>query len=104
MNASRDQAAVVGMGRTTFAKHLARSELDLAIEAILAARGDAGISTHVIASPVLSAAEDFARLRTAWYDPGTPLGRRRAREVRRARGKSTLILEPRHLLGSPWHP
>jgi hypothetical protein len=54
MNAARDQAAIVGIGRTPFAKHLAR-----------------------------------------WF----------AREVRRwVRGKSALIPDPRHFLGSPWHP
>lgn len=104
MNASRDQPAVVGIGRIIFAKHLARSELALATDAILAARGDAGISPHEIAPGALCAAEYCARLRTAWYDPATPIRRWRAREVRWARGESTLILEPRHLLGSPWHP
>jgi hypothetical protein len=48
--------------------------------------------------------QDFARFQEAWYDPSTPLGRWRAREDRWVRGKATLILEPRHFLGSPWHP
>ncbi len=39
-----DQAAIVGIGQTEFGKSLGRSELDLALEAILAACDDAGIS------------------------------------------------------------
>ena len=44
----RDKAAIVGIGQTPFAKHLGRSELDMAIEAILAACEDAGISPRAI--------------------------------------------------------
>jgi acetyl-CoA acetyltransferase len=44
----RDKAAIVGIGQTPFAKHLGRSELDMAIEAILAACADAGISPRAI--------------------------------------------------------
>ncbi|MGH7818330.1 MAG: lipid-transfer protein, partial [Candidatus Binatia bacterium] len=44
----RDRAAVVGIGQTAFGKRLGRSELDMAIEAILAACDDAGISPRVI--------------------------------------------------------
>ena len=40
----RDQAAIIGIGQTAFARHLGRSELDMAIEAILAACADAGVS------------------------------------------------------------
>jgi acetyl-CoA acetyltransferase len=40
----RDKAAIVGIGQTPFAKSLGRSELDMAIEAILAACADAGVS------------------------------------------------------------
>ena len=40
----RDKAAVVGIGQTAFAQSLGRSELDMAIEAILAACADAGLS------------------------------------------------------------
>ena len=47
---------------------------------------------------------DFARFQQAWYDPSTKLGRWRMREDAWVRGKSTLILKPRHFLGSPWHP
>lgn len=47
---------------------------------------------------------DLARFQTAWYDCQTALGRWRAHEDRWVRGKSTLILKARHLLGSPWHP
>ena len=43
-----DKAAIVGIGQTAFAKHLGRSELDMAIEAILAAAADAGISPRAI--------------------------------------------------------
>ena len=32
------------------------------------------------------------------------LGRWKRQEDRWVRGKSTLILKPRHFLGSPWHP
>lgn len=44
----RDQAAIAGIGQTRFAKSLGRSELDMAIEAILAACDDAGISPRAI--------------------------------------------------------
>ena len=44
----RDKAAIVGVGQTPFAKHLGRSELDMAIEAILAACDDAGVSPRAI--------------------------------------------------------
>ena len=47
---------------------------------------------------------DFARFQEAWYDPSTMLGRWKRQEDRWVRGKSTLILKPRHFLGSPWHP
>jgi acetyl-CoA acetyltransferase len=44
----RDKAAVVGIGQTTFAKQLGRSEFDMAIDAILRACDDAGISPREI--------------------------------------------------------
>jgi 17-hydroxy-3-oxo-4-pregnene-20-carboxyl-CoA lyase len=44
----RDKAAIVGIGQTAFAKSLGRSELDMAIEAILSACDDAGISPRAI--------------------------------------------------------
>jgi len=44
----RDKAAIVGIGETAFGKHLGRSELDMAIEAIVAACDDAGISPREI--------------------------------------------------------
>ena len=44
MNAIRDQAAIVGIGQTPFSKALGRSEYDMAVEAIRAACGDAGIA------------------------------------------------------------
>ena len=44
----RDRAAIVGIGQTPFAKHLGRSEYDMAVEAILAACDDAGISPRAI--------------------------------------------------------
>ena len=47
---------------------------------------------------------DLARFQSAWYDARAPLGRWRAAEDRWVRGKSALILKPRHFLGSPWHP
>jgi len=47
---------------------------------------------------------DFARFQESWYDPAAPLGRWRAAEDRWVRGKATLVLKPKHFLGSPWHP
>src|SRR2546430_7715442 len=44
----RDKSAIVGIGQTPFAKSLGRSELDMAIEAILAACADAGIAPRDI--------------------------------------------------------
>ena len=44
VNQIRDQAAIVGIGSTPFSKGLGRSEFDMAVEAILAACADAGIS------------------------------------------------------------
>ncbi|HEY3190425.1 MAG TPA: hypothetical protein VGJ70_23240, partial [Solirubrobacteraceae bacterium] len=44
----RDQAAIVGIGQTSFAKRLGRSEFDMALEAILAACADAGIDPRTI--------------------------------------------------------
>ncbi len=46
VNAIRDQAAIVGIGQTPFSKGLGRSEFDMAVEAIVAACEDAGISPH----------------------------------------------------------
>jgi acetyl-CoA acetyltransferase len=40
----RDRAAIVGIGQSTFGKSLGRSEYDMALEAILAACADAGLS------------------------------------------------------------
>jgi acetyl-CoA acetyltransferase len=48
----RDQATIVGIGQTPFAKHLGRSEYDMALEAILAACTDAGISPRDIDATV----------------------------------------------------
>src|SRR5581483_1517431 len=42
--AIRDRAAIVGIGQTAFSKSLGRSEYDMALEAIVAACDDAGIS------------------------------------------------------------
>jgi acetyl-CoA acetyltransferase len=44
----RDRAAIVGIGQTAFAKSLGRSEFDMALEAILAACDDAGVSPRDI--------------------------------------------------------
>ena len=44
----RDRAAIVGIGQTAFGRSLGRSELDMAIEAILAACEDAGIAPREI--------------------------------------------------------
>src|SRR6202044_2140274 len=41
----RDTTAIVGMGQTEFSKAAGRSETQLASEAIVAALGDAGLST-----------------------------------------------------------
>jgi acetyl-CoA acetyltransferase len=48
MNELRDQAAIVGIGQTPYSKGLGRSEFDMAVEAILAACADAGISPREI--------------------------------------------------------
>ena len=44
----RDRAAIVGIGQTAFGKSLGRSEYDMALEAILAACADAGLSPRDI--------------------------------------------------------
>jgi acetyl-CoA acetyltransferase len=48
----RDRAAIVGIGQTAFSRQLGRSEFDMAIEAILAACADAGISPRDIDATV----------------------------------------------------
>ena len=48
MNAIGDKAAIVGIGQTPFSRSLGRSEFDMAVEAILAACDDAGISPREI--------------------------------------------------------
>ena len=48
----RDRAAIVGIGQTPFGKALGRSEYDMAVEAILAACADAGISPREIDATV----------------------------------------------------
>jgi acetyl-CoA acetyltransferase len=48
----RDRAAIVGIGQTPFGKALGRSEYDMALEAILAACADAGISPRAIDATV----------------------------------------------------
>ena len=47
---------------------------------------------------------DAARYQRDWYDETSPLGRWRRREDGWVRGKEALVLVPRYLLGSPWHP
>jgi len=47
---------------------------------------------------------DLARFQADWYDASTALGRWRDVEDRWVRGKASLLLKPRHFLGSPWHP
>ena len=42
------RAAIAGIGQTTYAKNLGRTELDLACEAILAACDDAGFPANDI--------------------------------------------------------
>jgi acetyl-CoA acetyltransferase len=44
----RDRAAIVGIGQTPFGRALGRSEYDMALEAILAACADAGVSPKAI--------------------------------------------------------
>ena len=44
----RDAAAVVGIGATEFSKDSGRSELRLAVEAVLAALEDAGLAPHEV--------------------------------------------------------
>jgi 17-hydroxy-3-oxo-4-pregnene-20-carboxyl-CoA lyase len=48
----RDRAAIVGIGQTAFGRSLGRSEYDMAIEAILAACADAGVSPREIDATV----------------------------------------------------
>ena len=43
-----DRAAIVGIGQTAFGKSLGRSEYDMAVEAILAACADAGVSPRAV--------------------------------------------------------
>ena len=78
----RDKAAIVGIGETAFGKQLGRSELDMAIEATLAACDDAGISPRAIDGVVRYDMEttDEEQLYTALGHPlirffaGTPFG------------------------------
>lgn len=44
----KDQAAIVGVGQTAFAKQLEQSELELAADAVEAALGDAGIAPEAV--------------------------------------------------------
>jgi acetyl-CoA acetyltransferase len=48
----RDRAAIVGIGQTAFGKALGRSEYDMALEAILAACADAGVSPRDVDATV----------------------------------------------------
>ena len=48
----RDRAAIVGVGQTPFSRSLGRSEYDMALEAILGACADAGISPREIDATV----------------------------------------------------
>src|ERR1051325_6339475 len=48
MSLAPDRAAIVGIGQTAFAKSLGRSEYDMALEAILRACADAGITPSTI--------------------------------------------------------
>jgi acetyl-CoA acetyltransferase len=48
VNRIGDRAAIAGIGQTPFAKALGRSEFDMALEAILAACEDAGLSPRAI--------------------------------------------------------
>lgn len=48
MTSIRDKAAIVGIGQTRFAKRLEQSELEMAVEAIWNACGDAGIAPNQI--------------------------------------------------------
>jgi acetyl-CoA acetyltransferase len=43
MNSPRDKAAIVGLGTTEFSKNSGRSEMQLAVEAVVSALADAGI-------------------------------------------------------------
>ena len=62
-------------------------------------RSDEAVTLVAFAAPA-----DFARYQRDWYEETSPLGRWRQREDDWVRGKETLVLVPRHLLGSPWHP
>lgn len=48
----RDQAAIAGIGQTTFSRSLGLSEMEMAVEAILAACDDAGLSPRDIDATV----------------------------------------------------
>ncbi len=52
MTSLRDRTAIVGIGQTPFGKSLGRSEYDMAVEAILAACADAGVSPREIDASV----------------------------------------------------
>jgi acetyl-CoA acetyltransferase len=78
----RGVAAVAGIGQTAYAKHLGRSEYDMALEAIANACADAGIAPHEIDGLVRYGMEqvDEEMLGAALGDPpirwfaGTPFG------------------------------
>jgi hypothetical protein len=61
-------------------------------------RDDEVITLFAFAEP-----GDLARFQSAWYDARSRLGGWRIEEDRWVRGKSSLMLKPRHFLSSPWH-
>jgi hypothetical protein len=111
-----------GVGGELFLHQIVEVEAG-AVDEYLAALGEAGVAAAAEAGGVLVGAyrvrlrdnealslfafreaADFARFQESWYDAASTLGRWRVREDRWVRAKSTLILAPRHFLGSPWHP
>src|SRR4051812_1288564 len=67
----RDQAAIVGIGQTTFGFDLPRTEVDLAAEAVLAACADAGLDVNDIDGVVRYDVENVREL-DLLYGLGVP--------------------------------
>ena len=121
---SPDVAALRAGGLTgTLFLHQIASVVPGAVDEYLAAYGESGVAAaHEAGARLVGAyrvrmrddealtllafagADELARYQEGWYDPASTLGRWRAREDRWVRGKATLLLKPRHWLGSPWHP
>jgi len=110
-----------GVTGSLFLHQIVRVEAG-ACDEYLAALGDRGMSAveetgatlvgayrvrmrddEVITLSAFAVAADLARFQATWYDSRSRLGRWRAEEDRWVRGKTSLLLKPRHFLSSPWH-